>query len=494
MKELLDEAPCAFLSVDDDGVILATNQTLLRMTGYELGELDRQPLHRLFSTGARIFYQTHFFPLLKMKGEVEEIYLSLRSKFGEEIPTLVNARRTTRNGGAVNDCVFVRMRQRAVFEDELLKAKKAAQQANKAKDAFLAALSHELRNPLNPVLMLSTAMEMDPGLPAEIRENAAVIRRNAELEARLIDDLLDLTRITHGKLKLVATKVDLHAVLSQTEEIVKSDGQGKRVPIRFIKEAAEHHVLADGARLQQVFWNLVKNAIKFTPSGGDIQIITNNEKEGRVLVKVIDTGMGIEADALPRIFDAFDQGRASTQQFGGLGLGLAISKAIVLMHGGVIHAESPGNGQGATFFVELATCSPPDPSGAGTQTILASRKKLRLLLVEDHDSTRDVLTAILRRAGHEVHPAGTVADALALAASSGPFHVLISDLGLPDQSGFALMRTIKRKYGLPGIALSGYGMDEDVRQALEAGFSAHLVKPISLEQLHVHLQQLTSGA
>ncbi len=237
MNEVLDAAPCGFLSVADDGSIRAINATLLRILGYERAdELCGQHLQRILTAGARIFYQTHLFPLLKMRAHVEEIYLSLRAKSGEEIPVLINARRTERDGAPISDCVFVRMRQRANFEAELLAARKAAEQASKAKDQFLATLSHELRTPLNPVLMVAASMEMDPALPAGAREQAASIRQNAELEARLIDDLLDHTRIVNGKLKLVPSVIDLHALMSQTEEIVKSEGSGKRVTVLFQKK------------------------------------------------------------------------------------------------------------------------------------------------------------------------------------------------------------------------------------------------------------------
>src|SRR3954467_13111466 len=228
MDGSLDNAPCGFLVFADDGSILRVNATLSQMLGYDRGELPGQHLQVLFSPGGRVFYQTHFFPLLKLQGELEEIYVGLRTKSGEEVPFLINARRLEENGVAENSCILVRIRQRGHFEDELLKARKSAENANKAKDNFLAALSHELRNPLSPVLMISTAMELDPELSPDVREQAATIRRNAELETRLIDDLLDHTRIGHGKLALVIASVDVHGVLRETEEIVRSESTAKR--------------------------------------------------------------------------------------------------------------------------------------------------------------------------------------------------------------------------------------------------------------------------
>jgi two-component system CheB/CheR fusion protein len=489
----LDDAPCGALTFTDDGYIVAVNATLCRLLGYAVDELSGGHLQKILSPGGRVFYQTHFFPLLKLQGEVEEVYMALRGKAGDEIPFLVNARRTEKNGRAETDCILMRMRQRSHFENELLSAKKAAEKANKAKDQFLAALSHELRTPLSPVLMMSTAMELDPALPGEVREQAGIIRRNAELEARLIDDLLDHSRIRHSKLALVRAPIDVHALLTQTAEIVRSEGTSKRVAIVFEKNAGDYFVFGDAARLQQVFWNIIKNGVKFTPAGGEVRVVTGNV-DSELVVRVTDTGIGIAADALPKIFQAFEQGGLPTGCFGGLGLGLAISRAIVSMHEGRIEAESDGPGCGATFSVALKTITPPAPAPPPSAPVLAmGSRKLRLLLVEDHDSTREVLTRILQRAGHEVYSAATGTEALELLATANPLDALISDLGLPDRNGFDLLRQIRVTHpDLPAIALSGYGMDEDVKRAKDAGFTAHLVKPIPFDQLRALLDQIAA--
>ena len=480
----LDDAPCGALTFTDDGYIVAVNARLCERLGYAREELSGGHLQKILSPGGRVFYQTHFFPLLKLQGEVEEVYMALRGKNGGEVPFLINAKRTEKNGRPVTDCILMRMRQRSHFENELLSAKKAAEKANKAKDQFLAALSHELRTPLSPVLMMSTAMELDPALPDEVRDQAGIIRRNAELEARLIDDLLDHSRIRHGKLNLVRSQVDIHDLLSQTEEIVRSEGTSKRVAIAFEKRAQDHFVFGDSARLQQVFWNIIKNGVKFTPSGGEVRVVTSSADD-ELAIRITDTGVGISTDALPKIFQAFEQGSLPTGSFGGLGLGLAISRAIVQMHGGRIEAESEGVGRGAIFTVALKTIARPiAPEPPIAPLLTAESGKLRLLLVEDHDSTREVLARILRRAGHRVHDAGTGTQALDLLQTAGPFDAVISDLGLPDRNGFDLLREIRVTHpDLPAIALSGYGMDEDVKRAKDAGFTAHLVKPIPFDQL-----------
>jgi len=377
----------------------------------------------------------------------------------------------------------------------LRQALAAAEMANRAKDAFFAALSHELRTPLSPVLMIATEMETDPSLPDIVRSRAAVIRRNAELEARLIDDLLDITRITHGKLTLIPTALDLHEMLAQTEALVSSECAAKQIDLRFEKTAAEHHVLADPTRLQQVFWNVIKNAVKFTPRGGRIRVTTLNENQGRITVQVSDSGVGMERAVLRNIFNAFEQADGATHRFGGLGLGLAITKALVEMHSGSIRAESAGIGRGATFVIEFATVAAPRRAGTvplhEVQTV--TRDGLHLLLVEDHDSTRDVLARILERSGHRVHVASTGAEARGIAAAQR-VDLVISDIGLPDESGLDLMEALRAAHDLRGIALSGYGMEEDIRRATAAGFSAHLVKPVNFERLRELLDQFPRKA
>ncbi len=355
--------------------------------------------------------------------------------------------------------------------------------ASRAKDDFLAALSHELRTPLTPVLMTATALSSDPTLSPEVRDQLAMMRRNVELEARLIDDLLDLTRISRGKLTLAAHAADVHQLIEHTADIVRSDTLGKQVGVTFALKAARHHALVDTTRIQQVFWNLIKNALKFTPTGGGITVSTRDDAEGGLIVSVADNGIGISAEALPLIFRAFEQGDVSgLHRYGGLGLGLAISHAIVEAHGGAIRAESAGVGCGATFTVSLATVAAPAASADARSAPVPSARSLRLLVVEDHEATRTVLTRLLTRAGHAVTTAGTMQEALVSYAAT-PYDAVVSDLGLPDGSGLDLMREIQRIRPVPAIALSGYGMEDDVRLTREAGFFAHLVKPVNVDQL-----------
>lgn len=369
-----------------------------------------------------------------------------------------------------------------------------AQAASRAKDDFLAALSHELRTPLTPVLMSAASLQEDTRLPEDVREQLGMMRRNIELEARLIDDLLDVTRIRRGKLTIAPVPADIHELLRNSDDIIRSDGLGNQVQVVFDLQAVRHHALADTTRLHQVLWNLLKNALKFTPPGGTVTVRTRNDHEGRLVLTVEDTGVGISPEALPLIFHAFEQGDVVGQhRFGGLGLGLAISQAIVEAHQGTIHASSAGVGQGAAFTVTLATVDAPAVQAGRPAEPDAPAPALRLLIVEDHEATRTMLARLLSRSGHQVTIASTIRQGLT-AFGEAHYDAVISDLGLPDGSGLDLMRELRRLRPVQGIALSGYGMEEDVRQTREAGFFAHLVKPVSIDQLRRLLAHIPEAA
>jgi len=381
---------------------------------------------------------------------------------------------------------------------ELQRTKELAESANRAKDHFLAVLSHELRTPLAPVLSTVQLLEHKEGLPEDVREALAMIRRNVELEARLIDDLLDLTGITRGKLDLAFETVDVHQALREVLEICDRDLQAKRIAVTTELHAHRICVRADPARLQQVLWNVVKNAVKFSPEEGRILLRTSDGPGGTVEIAVTDSGIGIDPDVLPRIFDAFEQGsRDVTRMFGGLGLGLAISKALVDLHGGSLRAKSDGRGLGATFSLSLAAETaarqrPKDLSGGPlTGEQAGGRELLRIFLVEDHADTREALAGLLEIYGHQVRSAGSIAAALA-ALADWPFDLIISDIGLPDGSGLDLMREIAVRYpgGARAICLTGFGMEEDIRKSREAGFLAHLTKPVNLQELETVLSRV----
>ncbi|HWM26737.1 MAG TPA: ATP-binding protein [Chthoniobacterales bacterium] len=382
--------------------------------------------------------------------------------------------------------------ERKRAEEKLRAAKIAAEKANQAKDDFLALLSHELRTPLTPALAAASYLAEHEELPPELREEVTAIRRNVQFEARLIDDLLDLTRITRGKLQLNPEAVDAHRLVQNALTIVHEDIVRKGLEVVTDLGASEHHVWADPIRIQQVFWNLLTNAVKFTPPGGKIAIRTSNG-EGRFLFQITDTGVGIEPEHQARIFNAFEQGEVSViRQFGGLGLGLTIAQTLLTLHGGTISVQSEGKDRGASFRVTLDVL--PEPVAASVEAAsgdFAITRSLRLLLVDDHADTRHILSRLLGKCGHEVSTADSGQNALKLMETE-QFDALISDIGLPDTSGYELVREAKRRQPLQGIALSGFGMEEDVRRSLEAGFDYHLTKPVEFQDLKSLLQKIAS--
>jgi HAMP domain-containing protein/signal transduction histidine kinase/ActR/RegA family two-component response regulator len=381
-------------------------------------------------------------------------------------------------------------RQEELQKTNLELAEKA--RSNLAKDQFLAMLSHELRTPLTPVLASALALESEPELPKEIHECLGMIRRNVELEARLIDDLLDLTRIGRGKVQLNFEVVDAHTLLQNALEICQAEIDRKHLTRSLKLGARKVHMRADPARLQQIFWNLINNAVKFTPKNGQITISTSNDSSGQLRVEIADTGMGIEREALPKIFDAFEQGGRT--QLGGLGLGLAISKTLVEAHKGTITAQSAGRNKGSTFTLIFPTCEKAEARiTPAISPSVSERQPMRILLVEDHEDTNRSVTNLLRRRGYYVQSALNFQSALDLIAKE-QFNVLISDLALPDGNGIELMRTLGSERSVLGIALTGFGMESDIRKSQEAGFRYHLVKPIDLNKLDLLLQEGTTAA
>ena len=425
--------------------------------------------------------------------------------------------------------------------------------ANTAKDQFLAQLSHELRNPLSPVITMVAELEALADAQPAARQPLEIIRRNVELEARLIDDLLDVTRISSGKLQLTTQTVDVHRTVALALEICQREIEDKNLRLELELRAREHFAVADPARLQQVFWNLIKNAVKFTPAGRRVVVrsgnftapaaagaagksmtathvlftktsnLTNGASApaaaappaptgptGFLRIEVIDEGIGIEPQHLRRIFNAFDQGQSTiTQRFGGLGLGLAISKAMVEAHGGTLSVSSEGANRGATFTVDIHTSPAPaaesvngkdsDPAATVMEASVPAKPSAngaptqggrRVLLVDDHEDTLLGMQRLLGRRGYRVVVAHSVAEGLQKAKSEERFDLLISDLGLPDGSGCDLMSALRADGGPPGIALSGYGMESDISKTKEAGFSEHLIKPVAIDRLEEAMRRL----
>ena len=379
-------------------------------------------------------------------------------------------------------------------EQALERAKREAEEANRTKDQFLAMLSHELRTPLTPVLMAATSLENDPSVSSQTREQLSMMRRNIELEARLIDDLLDITRIAHGKFELHQELVDVHAAIDHAVKISMAGIDAKHLHVISRFTADHHYCLADAARLQEVFWNILRNAVKFTPENGTIDLFTWND-DSQIVVEISDNGIGIERDIQPRIFDAFAQGEPAIRaRFGGLGLGLAISKRIVDLHRGIIEVRSAGRDRGSTFIIKLAYIEKPSLQEPVAMPVQAGPGLTgRILVVEDHEDTLRVLSRILQNDGYLIKTGSSVSEACELAATQ-QFDLVVSDLGLPDGSGLELMRHLRDTQQLCGIALSGYGTANDVEQSRAAGFAVHLTKPIDVARLRLAISNLLSPA
>jgi len=388
-------------------------------------------------------------------------------------------------------------RESAEDRERLLASEQAARQiaeeANRAKDRFLAMLSHELRTPLTPVLAGTRLIEQIPDLPEAARAGVLMIRRNIELEARLIDDLLDLTRVANGKLSLALETVDVHEVIDAVLELFHSEIQVKQQDVHVDLRAQHHYVRGDRARLQQMFWNLVRNAAKFTPDGGHIYVRTRDERM-HVQIEVEDTGIGIAQEQIGKLFRAFEQGSHNmTRQFGGLGLGLSVTKALTEAHGGTVSARSPGAHCGATFTIVLPTAMPrPEAAAPARQAGPQQAGVLSVLLIEDHEDTAEVMSQLIRGLGHEVAVAGSVADALAYTGRTR-FDLVLSDVGLPDGTGVDFIHAFRKASDAPAIALTGFGTDDDVRRCLDAGFTAHLTKPVNFEQLERLIEQTNAA-
>ncbi|MET0593971.1 MAG: ATP-binding protein [Polyangiaceae bacterium] len=382
--------------------------------------------------------------------------------------------------------------------------------ANAAKDRFLAMLSHELRTPLTPVLAAASAIVAQGNTRGhDIVALFKMIQRNIQLEARLIDDLLDLTRVSRGQFDLAFTDVDLHEIVRSVVAICQSDADRKGVALCVQTEARNPQVRGDPARLEQILWNLLKNAIKFTPSRGRVTVRTDNAAD-EIQIAVEDTGIGIEPERMARIFLPFVQADPSiSRNFGGMGLGLSISKSLAEAHQGSIIVASKGPGRGSTFTLALRSLRSSEsiPPAGPTLTMdkhptpaipraaklpsIEPRATLRVLLVEDDPDTLEVTSMLLTQGGYDVATAKSVAQALT-EMHDHQFDLLISDIALADGSGLDLMREIHEQHkDLKGIALSGFGTQEDVRRTKLAGFTAHLTKPVSFPRLVTTIRQVT---
>jgi signal transduction histidine kinase/ActR/RegA family two-component response regulator len=456
----------------DDAIDKATAAE--RAQAMQLTELDGQPVTPDNLPFARA-----------LRGEtVSGVTLLVRHATRGTRRMRASARPLHRPGGAVYATVVawkdVTEEHRALAEIET--ARNAAEDASRLKDEFIAALSHELRTPLQPILGWTEVLRRHTGIDEVTARALEAIRRNVRHQVRLVDDLLDLSRIVHGKLALRFEAFDLREQVRLAAEAFEEAASLKRVGLSVKLPPAGVAMWGDGERVHQIVTNLVSNALKFTPGGGGIDVLLTIH-DALAVIEVADSGEGIAAADLPIIWEPFRQGRHARRR-GGLGIGLDLVRRLTELHGGRVAVSSDGPGCGAAFRIELPLATPPAPITGPSEEAPRRLAGRAVLLIEDNADTRDVLTLMLAIEGAEVETAETGEEGVRAAERRRP-DVVLCDIGLPDIDGMQVVRRLRETH--PGamhcIALTGYGQAEDIRQAIEAGFDAHLTKPINLDQL-----------
>lgn len=496
MDSLLDTAPCGFLSLDDNGAILFVNRTLGEWLGYEPSELVGRSIETILSIGGRIFYQTHISPLLKLQNRAEEIYFSLKCKNGQALPVLTQAVRGEREGEFVSDCVFLPMRQRREYEDELLQAKKVAEEATQAKARFLSMMSHELRTPMNAILGFGQLLQMDE-LDALQSESVEHILRAGQHLLELINEVLDLSRVEAEGLDVALEPVSAGQVMREAFEMARPLADKAGIELRMQPGSdQERWVRSDARRLRQILLNLLANAIKYNRQGGNVTLCCeggahgleerNGPDEGLRFV-VSDSGAGIAPDKLDKLFVPFERLGAEGGEIEGTGLGLALCKRLTEAMDGHIGVNSIA-GQGSSFWVEFPGA--PDPSvaapalvedatgGVGTPTMTSL-----LLYVEDNAPNLQLVQRILsKRPAVRLLPVTTGEAGLQLARAHLPDLILL-DLQLPDMNGDLVLeglRRDKRTCDIPVVILSSDATPRQIERLLKTGARDYLTKPLDV--------------
>jgi PAS domain S-box-containing protein len=404
--------------------------------------------------------------------------------------------------GYIGSCIDVTDRKQVEQEREgLLKSEQdlrvQAEEANRLKDEFLAIMSHELRNPLNVVLGYSELLmrNKETAESPQLQRIAEVIKRNAVAQAKLIGDLLDLSRLRSGKLKLNREIVSMMVSVTNAIETVRADAEVKQIAIEVVVPNDGLFVDGDRVRLEQIVWNLLNNSVKFTPAGGRITVRLAKQN-GQVFLTVEDTGKGIDATFLPHIFELFRQADGTTSRAeAGMGIGLAVAQQLVNLHEGSITATSPGTGRGASFTVTLPLSLEPRPTDTRVLGLMTSLREISVLVVDDSEDTTEMLTQLLKISGAKVESATSGDEALRIVAEK-EFDVVLSDISMPGMDGFEFLRQLRQipgKANLPVLALTGFGRPEDTERACAAGFFSHLTKPFDLEALLEILNDLRRG-
>ena len=497
LQNYFDLAPVGSAVLRPDGTFLEVNDALGRLLGYDQEELLRRNWFHLAVADDRPHLETLARETLAGATDTRRQEAGFLRRGGERIDATVDMRGLPGPDGTVDHLmvllqdVTARKRAEAARENLLaaeLEARREAEAASRAKDQFLATLSHELRTPLSPVLTWAELLRRRIGSAEDNDRGLTAIARNAGNLARMIDELLDVSRIEAGKLRLDVVPLDLGPVILEAVDVIRSAADAKRITIETGFDAAGCRVLGDPDRLRQVLWNLLSNAIKFTPTKGRVRV-TLTRRGGHARVAVADTGQGIRPAFLPFVFDRFRQGdTTSTRRHGGLGIGLAIVRELVELHGGHVEAESSGEGRGATFTIEVPLLADdhPLPRSEAPRADVAALAGMRILIVDDDPDSNDAVRNVLAAAGADVRTAGSTDEAFGVLARWLP-DVVVSDIAMPGEDGYALLTRMRAEVSalgrIPAIALTAYSAPGDREQALSAGFHAHVAKPLRSDEL-----------
>jgi PAS domain S-box-containing protein len=499
---LFERAACALLVTAHDGAILKANPTACTWLGYAEEDLvGKLRMQDLLPVGARLFYHTHCQPILQVQGSVAELQVDLRNHAGERLPMLINIVREQEAGVLVDHWALFKASERRAYERELLAARKAAEAAeaqlkdlntqlslaDRRKDEFLATLSHELRNPLAPMRSALDVFKLRFGQAADDRL-VQVFDRQLRHLTRLVDDLMEVSRITQGRMQVRRVPVELSALVRSAAQDMAETMASAGHDLQLFVADAPLVVHGDATRLAQVVLNLLTNAAKYTPDGGRIALHLVREGE-QAEIRVCDNGIGIPATALSTVFDMFSQLEPALDRAkGGLGIGLALVRGIVELHGGHIHADSAGTGRGSTFTVRLPL-SPDAAVPAVAAAADAGSARLRIVVVDDNQDAAETLSMALELFGCDVTVAHSAAQALDILPGAAPSVVLL-DIGLPDMNGYELARRVRQLPGGPAmtlVATTGWGQQKDRERAFDAGFDHHLTKPVDFETLRALL-------
>ena len=476
--------------VDEDGLIQVVNGHAERLFGYPRAEMHGNDVEVLipkrYRSSQRFQRQKYFGAAQPLPMDVE---LYGVRKDGSEFPIEISLSPLVTDEGRMAVSAIRDISDRKLAEKErarLIRERAAHAEASRVKDEFIATLSHELRTPLNAILGWIGLIESGQLTPEEVSRALATVARNARAQAQLVDDLLDVSRIVSGKLRLQTTAVDLTELADAAIDVVRRAAEAKQIHLEARYESRPILSIADPDRIQQVIWNLLSNAIKFTPSRGRVELaLRSGDTDVELLVR--DSGQGIPASFLPHMFDRFRQADSgSTRPHGGLGLGLAIARSIVELHGGTIEAASSGEGHGATFRVQLPAATLTGPGMRRRPKVdLTALPGTRVLVVDDQDDERALLTAIFTRHGMEVRAAASVAEAFETLAEWTP-NLIVSDLAMPNEDGYSLVRRLRSSRtftAIPALAVTAHARPEDRDAALAAGFNAYVSKPLDRELL-----------